>query len=74
MKTFRQRTGEKVGETMTVAELKKKLDEFPDDMPVFGAWEGVWGHFEPENFSLETLDWCHPEDRCDCLIIDVEGH
>lgn len=74
MKTFRYELGHEAGKTMTVAELKKKLDGYPDDMPVFGTWEGVRGYVVPKNFSVEKVSKGHPDDRCDCLLIDVEGY
>ena len=74
MKTFRYPLGHEAGKTMTVADLKNKLAEYPDDMPVFGEWEGVHGYVIPENFSIENTSKGHPDESCDCLIIDVEDY
>lgn len=71
MKTFRYPKGHTAGMTMTVRELKMKLEEYPEYMPVFGTWEGVRGYVEPDNFSVETVSKGHGDDRCDCLLIDV---
>jgi hypothetical protein len=72
MKTYR--IDRKVRRTMTVGELKKKLDEYPDEMPVFGEWEGVHGIINPDGFETEWPTWWHEEDQCDCLRIDVEDY
>jgi len=72
MKTFRYELGHKALATMTVAELRAKLAEFPDDMPVLARWEGqrmpVGCEFEVEGFSAGF-----DADRCECLVIDVEN-
>lgn len=72
MKEFITRFGGK-RKTMTISDLKKKLDEFPDDLPVFATWEGVYAYIEPENFSVEKLSKCRNEE-CNCLVIDVEQY
>ncbi len=51
-------------ETMTVAMLKAKLSEYPDDMPVKAEWEGYWKQILPENFAVDSHD--------PILIINVE--
>lgn len=33
-------------QTMTVSELRARLAEYPDDMPVFPTWEGVYASIE----------------------------
>ena len=58
---------------MTVSELREKLNEYPQDMPVIAQWEGTWNHFTPESFRLGRHMYCHADDVCDVLIIDVEG-
>ena len=71
MKTFRHKLGHESGKTMTVSELREKLNEFPQDMPVLATWEGIHTFFEPEHFQVERYG-DHPEDACDCLVIDVD--
>jgi hypothetical protein len=74
MKVFRHALGHLAGETMTVAELREKLNEYPQDMPVFGGWEGVKGYVRQDSFNVERVGKGHPEDECDCLVIDVETY
>lgn len=74
MKTFRHELGHTAGQTMTVAELRAKLSEYPDDMPVFGEWEGCHGYVTAEGFSVERVDKGHKDDACDCLLIWVERY
>jgi len=50
--------------TMTVAELKKKLEEYPNEILVYATWEGVYAYIDPANFFIED----------DCLVMDVEGY
>jgi len=57
-------------ETMTVAELREKLNEYPQDMPVFAEWEGVWASFKAANFSIDE----HKPTDSSCLVIDVEDY
>lgn len=56
MKTFRYKLGHVAGETMTVAELRAKLAEYPDDMPVFGVWEGCEGYIMCDSFRSYVHD------------------
>lgn len=75
MKTFSSSAGFKVlGETMTVKELREKLSEYPDDMPVFGEWEGCYGFIIPQNFSTVRTGKGYADDICDCLLIDVNDY
>jgi hypothetical protein len=74
MKTFRHPLGHVRGKTMTVGELREKLCNYPPDMPVLGQWEGTWNNIRPDGFEVLPEDECHPDDRCDVLIIDVEDH
>lgn len=74
MKEFRYKLGHKAGQTMTVAELKQKLNEYPGDMPVFAEWEGVRAYVEPENFSVKKVGKGHRDDECDGLVIWVEHY
>ena len=57
--------------TMTVAELREKLNEFPQDMPVLAAWESICCEFRPDGFKVERYG-DHPDDACDSLMIDVD--
>lgn len=52
-------------ETMTVAELREKLNEYPQDMAVFATWEGVLAPFKPDSFF---------QFREEHLEIDVESY
>lgn len=74
MKTFRYPRGHVHGTTMTVAELREKLNEFPQDMPVIAEWEGTWNFIEPDAFAVEKYEHGHPEDYADVLVINVENH
>ena len=74
MKTFRYPAGHVAGATMTVAELRSRLSDYPDEMPVFGTWETVNGYIRPENFSVETVSKGYVADACSCLLIDVEQY
>ena len=49
MKTFRYPGGHVAGQTMTVGELKKKLEEYPEEMPIFAEWESCRAYIEPSN-------------------------
>lgn len=57
--------------TMTVAELREKLAEYPDDMPVLFEWEGQRIPAGP--FTVEVFPKREHPDACDCLIIGVDG-
>jgi hypothetical protein len=76
MKTFRYSTHDKfpIGSTMTVSELREKLNEYPQDMPVLATWEGIHTFFAPESFKVERYGGgsIHHEDACDCVVIDVD--
>lgn len=71
MKTFRHEKGNIAGTTMTVGELRKYLEQFPDDLPVMATWESVAAYICPGNFEIDHLSKGHPDDACDCLFIDV---
>jgi hypothetical protein len=58
--------------TMTVAELREKLNEFPQDMPVVAQWEGTWNCFDAKNFLVQRSTGWHQDDNCDLLTIDVD--
>ena len=72
MKKFRYKLGHVAKETMTVRELREILSAYPDDMPVFGEWEGVCGDIRADSFSVEKRDWGFAEDECDVLLINVD--
>ena len=74
MKLFRYPLGHEAGQTLTVKELIEKLSEYPMDMPVMAEWEGVVAYIRPENFSNFFVDKGLAEDRCLCLVIDVERY
>jgi len=74
MKTFHHKLGHEAGKTMTVSELREKLNEYPQDMPVFGTWEGCNGYIESINFIVERTHKGNPDEACDCLLIDVEQY
>jgi hypothetical protein len=74
VKTFHYQLGHVAGETMTVAELRAKLSEYPDDMPVFGYWEGCCGYVRPNRFTVEPQDKGDSKEECACLLIDVEEY
>lgn len=72
MKTFHYKLGHKAFHTMTVGELRAKLSEYPDDMPVLATWEGQRMPIE-QHFWIEEFHTGAEADRCDCLVIDVDG-
>ena len=72
MKQFRYEMGHVAKETMTVRELREILSAYPDDMPVFGEWEGVYGDIRPDWFSVEGCGYGFAEDQCDVLLINVD--
>lgn len=74
MKTFHYDGGHEAGTTMTVAELRAKLAEYPDDMPVFAEWETCRGYMTPDDFAVERVHKGNPAEECDCLVIDVNGY
>lgn len=74
MRKFLLENGRVAGETMTVSELRSKLSEYPDDMPVFGTWEGVSGYITPASFGIGKNHKGKKEEECDCLEIYVEDY
>lgn len=74
MKTFRYPLGHEAHKTMTVSELRAKLAEYPDDLPVFAEWEGVHGTMEPRDFSIERHSAGRPDEECDALVINVNEY
>lgn len=63
----------KVGrkETMTVADLRKILATYDNDLPVFATWETVLAPITQNNFCLTDKDI---PDNTLCLVIDVEDY
>jgi predicted FMN-binding regulatory protein PaiB len=74
MKKFRYELGHEAGKTLTVAELKKELEKYPDNMPVMAAWEGVKAYINPEWFEVDYVCKGKVEDKEMCLVIDVEQY
>lgn len=74
MKTYHHALGHEAGSTMTVKELREKLAEYPDDMPVFGTWEGVNGWIRADCFSVEVTHKGDASEACPALLIDVEEY
>jgi hypothetical protein len=72
MKTFRYALGHNALTTMTVGELRAKLAQYPDDMPVLGTWEGTSNPFRQDGFNVEHYHCGKIEDECDALMIDVD--
>jgi hypothetical protein len=74
LKTFKYQAGHDTPPTMTVSELREKLNEYPQDMPVFATWEGVWAYIQPEAFVVEKVHKGGPDLPVDCVVIDVEQY
>ena len=74
MKAFKYGAGQV--KTMTIAELRGKLNEYPQDMPVLASWEGVITPFRsaPEHFDVVPYYGTDPNEKCDCLIINVDQY
>ena len=60
-------------ETMTVAELRQKLSEFADDLPVCGTWEGIVVTITPDVFFVQKVGATDKTDGYDCLLLDVDN-
>ena len=54
---------------MTVAELRAKLSEYPDDMAVFAEWEGTRNAIRADSFDIGQTN--RPTESC--LLIDVDN-
>lgn len=73
MKKFRA-DGLHDNETMTVGELRKSLELYPNDMPVVAVWEGVSAPINSKNFEIKDTD-AHDGFYCErTLEIDVESY
>lgn len=57
-------------DTMTVADLRKELEKYPDDMPVYATWEGQVVEFRKESFAVYKFGRIGEE--ADTLMIDVD--
>ena len=73
-KKFRYKLGHEAGTTLTVGGLMEALTQYPYDMPVFVQWEGVNAFVGVENFDIEEVTKGHDDDKCDCLVIDVNHY
>lgn len=73
MKTFRWEHGGTRFSTMTVAELKSLLEQYPDDMPVLAEWEGKYEPLDPD-MAVVSYSSGLESDRVDCLVINVDGY
>lgn len=62
--------------TMTVGEIIDKLKEYDLDMPVFATWEGICVGIKQDLFLSEPFHnkKCHPDDKIDCLYINVNNY
>jgi len=56
--------------SLTVSELIDVLKGFPDDMPVVGTYEGIYGDLI--NPVVDTVKRGRDTNTCDCLVFDVE--
>ena len=74
MKTFKYAAGHDSPPTMTVSELREKLNEYPQDMPVFATWEGVHAYVQPDSFFVEKVNKGGADLAVDCVVIDVEQY
>lgn len=74
MKAFRSRLGHVAGETITVGELRELLLSYPDDMPIFAEWEGCDAYIDKDNFNIETVSKGNDDDKCECIVIDVNRY
>lgn len=69
--TYRYEVNQAVrGTTLTVAGLKEALNQYPDDMPVFGGWEGVLGFIGDMTIDEQGKN----NDFRPVLVIDVEDY
>lgn len=55
MKTFIYKNRPGSVKTITVAELKRKLDKYPDDMPVLATFDGTWRIINPDRFDVHQV-------------------
>lgn len=74
-KTFLYPLGRECGTTLTVKGLREALAKYPDDLPVFAEWEGVWAFVEEKSFSTapcDKVDTAKPGESA--LVIDVNAY
>ena len=74
MKTFHYAAGHEAGSTMTVAELRQFLADYPDDMPVFASWEGCEGYINGADSAIESVHKGNKDEECLCLVFDVNRY
>jgi hypothetical protein len=72
VKHFRYKLGHEAGATMTVGELKKALDDYPDEMPVILDWEGVNAFVNSSDWRTGLVHKGEQGDECECLLIWAE--
>jgi len=68
MKTLKNKYSNTSYKTMTVGELREKLNSYPDDMPVLATWEGLFVQIDSACFSVSKVSHI----RHDCVVIDVD--
>jgi len=62
----------KIGSTMTVKELREKLSQYSDELPVFAEWETCKAYIEPSSFALEEVR--KNNESFPALVIDVNSY
>lgn len=66
--------GHRLGETLTVGELRELLDDYPADLPILATWDGGFAALYPDRFSLDEPPHRYMQGAPECLIIDVSEH
>lgn len=69
---FQSKDGMPAFETMTVKELREKLAEYGDDMPVMAEYEGLHTCITAACFTVQAVGYTE-EDRCAGVVIEVDG-
>ena len=72
MRAFHYKLGHEACTTMTVIELREALKSYPDDIPVFETWEGIYIAVDKDSFLIEEVDKGDSSENCPCLIINVD--
>lgn len=57
-------------DTLTVAELKKELESYPDEMPVIVTWEGTYSEILLDDVGAERV--IINDKEVTCLVIDAD--
>ena len=73
MKTFHFQLGNKAFDTMTVAEMRKILEEHDDDTVLIATWEGIRTPVR-EPVLVENFHFGKESEACFALIIDVNQY